>query len=166
MLANTVNAALKAGCHPILVVLGANAELIRPTLTGLDVQIEYNENWELGMGSSIACGMKRMTQEWPDLEAVVLLVCDQPLLSNKTILGLTDKWSKSKGKIVASKYDDSVGVPALFPKELFTELLEFQGNKGAKSLIMKNLENVYLIPFENGKIDIDCKTDLDHIRGK
>jgi len=163
LLANAIKAATVAGCHPVVVVLGANSSLIRPYLDDMDVLIEENKDWEKGMGSSIACGMGRLAEENPLAEGVVLLVCDQPFLSKTTIQKLMGRWEGPDKKIVASEYGDTIGVPALFPKKLFPELLNCQGAGGAKELIMSHFKEVKLVQFKAGEIDIDQKSDLDRL---
>ena len=69
-------AALGAGCHPVVVVTGANAELIRSQLDGLDVCEVLNTLWETGMASSIRVGFKGLVGA--DTDAAVVMLCDQP----------------------------------------------------------------------------------------
>src|SRR3954451_302285 len=47
--------ALDSGCQPVVVVLGAKAELIAPELNGLAITIAVNGEWKVGMSSSIHC---------------------------------------------------------------------------------------------------------------
>ena len=49
--------ALASGCTPVVVTLGAYFEKIKPVVENLPIHILENNNWESGMGSSIACGM-------------------------------------------------------------------------------------------------------------
>ncbi|HKG12318.1 MAG TPA: NTP transferase domain-containing protein, partial [Pyrinomonadaceae bacterium] len=51
-------AALGAGCRPVIVVTGANAELSRRELDGLDVREVLNTLWETGMASSVRAGVE------------------------------------------------------------------------------------------------------------
>ncbi len=67
--------------------------------------------------------------------------------------------------MVCTAYSDTYGVPAVFKKEYFPELLALKGEKGAKNLIEKgvlNLENTIL--FEDGRIDIDTPEDYLNLR--
>src|SRR3712207_7810192 len=53
-------AALGAGCRPVVVVTGANAELSRRELDGLDVREVLNPLWETGMASSVRAGVESL----------------------------------------------------------------------------------------------------------
>src|SRR5918992_2537893 len=64
-------AALGAGCRPVVVVIGANAEPSRRELDGLDVREVFNPLWETGMASSIRAGVEALTGADPDADAAV-----------------------------------------------------------------------------------------------
>ena len=60
LIRRAVLAALGAGCHPVVVVTGANADLMRRELDGLDVCEVLNTLWETGMASSIRAGIEEL----------------------------------------------------------------------------------------------------------
>ena len=76
-----VTAAKDAGCAPVVVVVGASAAQITPVLAGLPVSIIEHPNWSNGLGSSIAVGVKHATRIAADLDAAILLACDQPFVN-------------------------------------------------------------------------------------
>jgi molybdenum cofactor cytidylyltransferase len=65
------------------------------------------------------------------------------------------KQRESDRPIVACEYDGRLGVPALFHKSLFNQLLALKGDAGAKKLIHQNLNLVASVPFPLGHIDVD-----------
>src|SRR5215213_514790 len=71
------NAALNSNCRPVVVVLGANAEMIEAEVP-LDARVIRNRDWKEGIASSIRCGLKAIETE---VDAVILMLCDQPLLN-------------------------------------------------------------------------------------
>ena len=64
---------------PVVVVLGANETIIGEVLVGLDVYTVLNPDWESGMGSSIAVGVRHLLEQNDDLSGILVSVCDQPL---------------------------------------------------------------------------------------
>lgn len=70
---------------------------------------------------------------------------------------------KTKKAIVASSYSDTLGIPALFDRFCFAELLELDDERGAKPIILSNPERVAEFPFPRGKIDIDTVEDLKKV---
>src|SRR6266404_6081469 len=61
--------------------------------------------------------------------------------------------------IVASSYADTLGVPALFDRSLFPELLSLGDKAGAKSIISRNRNRVEEFAFSQGEVDIDTWED-------
>ena len=58
-----------------------------------------------------------------------------------------------------------VGVPALFSNSLFSELINLEGDKGAKNLMRKYQDEVLAIPIPEAAIDIDTPDDYEKLLG-
>ena len=164
LLRHTVDIALSSCCRPILVVLGAQAHGLRPQVNSLPVQTIENEHWSTGMGSSIQIGLKAILKINPDLEAVVILLCDQPLISPRLILRLIASYRQTAKPIVACEYDKTVGAPALFDHRLFTELMQLTGQTGAKQVLQQHKLEMATIPFPEGAIDVDTPSDYERLQ--
>ncbi len=161
-----VHAARRARCSPTLVVIGAHHGEIERELKAEDAIIVENENWRLGIGTSICAGMRRLIDAAPTLEAVVLLVSDQPFVDARAIARLITLREKTKRAIVASRYANTLGVPALFDRSCFQELLTLDNATGAKTVILSNRERVAEFPFPKGEIDIDTLDDYEKLIGR
>jgi molybdenum cofactor cytidylyltransferase len=158
-----VDAAKKARCSPTVVVIGSDREEVERELKAESVVIVGNENWRRGIGTSIRAGMRRLIDKAPTLEAVVLLVCDQPFVDARTIARLLTLREKTKRAIVASRYANTLGVPALFDRSCFQELAALDNATGAKTVILSNRERVTEFPFLEGRIDIDTLDDYEKL---
>lgn len=161
LLEKAAGAALDSGCSPVLAVLGAYAEKVKPLLQQRPVLIVENKNWESGMGSSIACGMEFLIKEFPDLEAVILMLCDQPFVQADTLQKLLKSWRENGAGIVAADYGTAFGPPALFDRRFFPQLCSLQGEKGAKSVMLAHRDELVLLPFPEGGVDLDTAGDLE-----
>jgi molybdenum cofactor cytidylyltransferase len=53
-----------------------------------------------------------------------------------------------------------VGIPALFHRSVFDELLGLPDEHGAKALVQENLSRVGQVDFANGAFDLDTPEDL------
>lgn len=155
--------AIASVCQPIIVVLGAHSEQIRLHIDHLPVCIVENLNWANGMGSSISSGMRFLYNLPQNIEAVVIVLCDQPFLSTQLINQLVDAYHSTKKPMIVCEYAETLGVPALFDKIFFSELAELQGNTGAKKIIHNHLTEVFTIPFAQGSIDIDIPKDYQQL---
>jgi molybdenum cofactor cytidylyltransferase len=158
-----VDAAKDANCSVIVVVLGSKREQIERELKETDAIVAENRDWRRGIGSSIRVGVERAVNQAPDIAAMVLLTCDQPFVKTDTIERLIAMREKTKKAIVASSYSETLGVPALFDRSCFQELLTMPDDSGAKSMILSNRERVAELLFPEGKIDIDTAPDYEKL---
>jgi molybdenum cofactor cytidylyltransferase len=155
-----VDVAQQAGCSPVVVVTGSNAAKVSREA---NTPVVKNRNWREGIGSSIRVGIDHLTDVKPEIAAIVLLVCDQPFVDSELIGRLIALREKTGKDIVASSYSDTVGVPALFVRAVFSELQALEGDSGAKKLIFKNPNRVAEVPFSLGNIDIDTVDDYANL---
>jgi molybdenum cofactor cytidylyltransferase len=122
-----------------------------------------NPEWPTGMGSSMRMGIQAFLDLNMDVKATILLLCDEPFVSLQIIQQLRSSYDATHQSIVASSYRDTIGVPALFDRQLFSELLELNQLEGAKTLIQHHLNAVEIIDFEKGSIDLYTPKDYQWI---
>jgi molybdenum cofactor cytidylyltransferase len=151
-------------CQPIVVVLGANAEQIKPEISQLPVQIVENQQWAEGMSASIRVGLEALLAVNQNLEAVAIALCDQPFVSPQTLDRIVEAFHSTGKPIIASEYAGTLGVPVLFSRSLFSELMDLKSNEGAKKLVKKHIHEVFSVPFPEGSIDIDTQTDYEQLQ--
>ncbi|MBX2874200.1 MAG: nucleotidyltransferase family protein [Saprospiraceae bacterium] len=140
---------------PVVLVLGANADLIEAQLVKGRYAVAHNEGWASGMGSSIACGLQALLHSSNPLAGVLITLVDQPLIETANLQSLIKKFKKNNSPIVAAYYGDTLGVPALFSADLFSELLTLSGQKGAKAIISKYSESLAKLDLPAAKLDLD-----------
>jgi molybdenum cofactor cytidylyltransferase len=119
-----------------------------------------NAEWRAGIGTSIRRGLEWLPK---DVEAAVLLTCDQPFLDAAIVRQLIATHEETDKPIVASSYANTLGVPALFDRSCFEALLALPATTGAKAFIQSRRDDVALIPFARGELDIDTPEDLDRL---
>ena len=156
----TVSEALKT-TKKVIVVLGFHAEVIEEEMKNLPVKFLRNKEWKEGMASSIRCGLSFLLEEEPQLNALIIMVSDQPFVSAPLLYDILKKYQETKKQIVACSYKDTVGVPALFDRSLFDDLLHLSGQSGAKRIIAQYMNRVEAIAFPLGYIDIDTQEDYE-----
>jgi len=161
LLQRTVETALASVCYPVIVVLGANDDLVRPTIESCDVTIVQNSDWKEGLASSIRSGIKELQLTSPAIKSVILMLCDQPFVDTYLLNLLV--LAKSKAGIVVSLYNEAIGPPVLFDAAYFNELLLLKGDEGARKVIQKHPSKVTEIPFPQGGVDIDTVEDYDRV---
>ena len=161
LLHRIVREAMSSGCSPVVVVLGDGSESLQGELTGFDILIVTNPHWERGMGSSLKCGLKALIKSSPLVDAAIICVCDQPFVSAEIIDELASSFRRTSRSVVASGYEQTVGVPALFSRQMFHALLAIDDASGAKQIISSR--DAEIIPFPAGSCDIDIPADVERL---
>jgi molybdenum cofactor cytidylyltransferase len=159
LIQHAVGVATASICHPIIVVLGAYADRIKPEIATLSVETIENSFWQQGMSTSIRIGIETLNKSYSKIEAAILMLCDQPFVSPCLIERLINVYRTTQPSIVASEYDLVLGVPALFDRTLFPELAQLSNDTGAKKIIQKYIRQVARVSFPEGIIDIDTPQD-------
>jgi molybdenum cofactor cytidylyltransferase len=141
-------------------VLGANSTQIKGATSTRGYEIIHNSNWSQGIGSSISLATQQVLEN-PRIENVIFFLSDQPFVDRNLIENLIHS---HKNEITACRYQDEVGVPAIFARRYFTALSELAEDSGAKKIIKKYLAQTTIVDFEMGHWDIDTKEDIEKLK--
>ena len=160
LLRRAAETALASG-FSTLVVLGKHHEIFRKEIDDLPLKIAINENWKSGIASSIKTALAAFAEE--NADAVIFMLCDQPFVSSEILRQLADVSVETKKPIVASRYADTIGVPALFAREIFDELEDLRNDQGAKKIIVKDLNRTAFVDAPEAAFDVDTLQDLEKI---
>jgi molybdenum cofactor cytidylyltransferase len=166
LLARVANTACESMMCPVIAVLGAHAEKIRPTLNIPGLNVVNNENWQEGMASSLRTGLTSMMELYPQVDGIIILVCDQPYLSHDLIKALIEAQRDAGLPAAAAAYNGKLGTPVLFHKSLFSALLLLSGDTGARKMLERMRKNVVEVDFEMGDVDIDTQADYERLLNK
>lgn len=147
----------------VFVVTGANHDVIQNEPYTQSTIICHNKDWEKGMSTSIATGLKELLTLHPDVQKYIFTVCDQPYLSSSVFKDLINTYFQTGNGIIASSYSQTLGTPVLFDKKYFDALLELKGQEGAKKIITRFLDDTASVVFEKGAVDIDTIEDYHNL---
>ena len=142
-------------------ILGKDAEKLKAQIGNLPVEIILNKNWKAGISSSIKAGLSAFPEN--GFDAAVIMLCDQPFVSPELLRRLADGFRREKSLIAACKYQNTIGVPALFSAEMFSELLYLERDEGAKKIIKKHIEKTFFIEAQEAAFDIDTFQDYEKL---
>jgi molybdenum cofactor cytidylyltransferase len=157
-------AAVAAGLSPVVVVLGARARDVASELEGLPVLTVHNPDWEAGMGSSLRVGVRALAEHPDAVEAALVMLCDQLQVEAAHLRALVESFARTKALIVASGYEGTRGVPALFSRATFPELEALAPEQGARRVIAREPSRVVEVALAGGGEDIDTAADLSRLR--
>lgn len=136
----------------VSVVLGYGHEQLSSLIKSAHIFV--NPLWQAGIGASIAYGVSALPAS---ASALLIYLCDQVAITEADFKRLCDAYEASKrderSPIVCAAYAGGLGVPAIFPRAYFPQLIALEGDRGAKQLLYAN--PVLSIPLEAAAIDID-----------
>lgn len=156
-----IEQAQKSVVKNVFCVLGANKEVIEKQLTSNIVEIIYNPNYKDGLSTSIVKGIEFLLNY--NFDSVLIMLADQPHVTSEYLNSLIEASKKNPSNIIASNYQGSVGVPAIFPKNYFNDLLDLKGDKGAKNFLLQQNNNVIKVNSTKNLLDIDTLEDYQHL---
>lgn len=112
--------------------------------------------WKLGVGNSLAFGIKHLQNSNP----VLVLLGDQPLISPQDLRNLYRSWCKNPDKIACASFANTRGVPAIFPARFKARLYECRGDRGAKDVLLRYADQVSPVPMPSAEFDVDTPAEL------
>jgi len=162
LLRHAAETALASACRPVVVVLGAGADRLQGEVAGLDVTVVNNTQWRTGMGSSIRAGMEALAAV--RCEGVVVMLCDQPLVSARLLDQLGEIGRLDKSGLAAVEYSGTIGVPAFFSSAFFPQLIALPADAGAKTILLQHRPEAARVPFQEAALDIDTNEDYRRLQ--
>ncbi len=141
----------------LIVVLGSGAAELGALLKHSPGSIVINQDWREGLASSIRAGIARLPLT---CAGALLLLADQAAVSADDLKRLAGTWRKQPQDIAAALYSGAVGVPAIFPRSLFPELMQLRGDAGARALLRRNAARLVRVPMPSAAVDVDTPEDL------
>ena len=154
-------------CEQVHCILGFQAERLLGELADKQVNILVNAHWRSGMSSSIAAGIRQVSE---DIDAVLILLVDQWQLEASHIKRLIESWQKAPEKIslacknAVGENNAAMGPPVIFPRRYFSELMELTGEQGARPLLRKHGRALNLMVLPQAFTDLDTPEQLRQLR--
>ena len=157
LLRRAAETATCANFEKTVVVLNSESNSFKMEIEGLPVESAINENAKLGISSSIKAGLSAFSEN--NFDAVLIMLCDQPLITTKILQKIVETHIQTRKPIVACQYENTFGVPALFAREFFPELMKLHADEGAKNIIKKYLAETEFVNSPEAGLDIDTAED-------
>lgn len=148
----------------ITVVTGSHAESVEREIGDLPVNMVCNRDWERGMGASLSCGARNVSE---DVDGILIMVCDQWRLAADDLSRLISDWRSDISRIMVSCWSEREafvsGPPIVFPRKLKQELKYVQVDRGARQVIDRHMDIVEFVTIENAAWDLDRPEDLEKL---
>ena len=147
------------GLDPVIVVLGANVETIKPLVPG-DCVVVTNPAWAQGQSSSLRLGLAQLPE---DVEGVLVMLGDQPQVNPNYCDSIVQKGLDS-GRIAIPYVNDRRANLVYFPKSTLKRLSEVTGDQGGRAIFSEF--QVELVPWLDDLMALDIDTPEDYERLK
>ncbi len=143
----------------ILVVLGAFREEIESAIMETPVIKCFNENYKLGMLSSVKCGFRNLP---PDCTAALVFQGDQPLIEPDVMDMVISKYRTTGKRIIIPVFNGKRGHPLLVDIELRDAVGRLKDEEGLRALAGKYPEDVHEVETYSPSILRDFDTIEDY----
>jgi molybdenum cofactor cytidylyltransferase len=159
-------AVLASRARPVVVVTGHQAERVEAALAGLDVRLVHNRDYAEGLSTSLKTGLSALP---PDIDGTLVCLGDMPQISGNHIDRLISAFAPKEGRSIAVPiHNGKRGNPVLFGRDLFPEMMEAEGDTGARHLIGRHAEEVAEVDLGTDAIfaDVDTPDALARLKTK
>ena len=160
-LARCLDTLLAGGIREIVVVVGVQGELVAAEAGRFPVQVVVNNDPAGDMASSLRVGRAALSAA---TRAVIVALCDYPLVQPATVAELTMAHAMEPGRIVIPSHGGRRGHPLLIPR---TVLEELQDELTLRDVVRRDQRRVSFLPVEDPGIlsDMDTPEDYRHLCG-
>jgi molybdenum cofactor cytidylyltransferase len=157
MVRRVLESALASRARPVLVVTGHQASDVAAALAGLDVALVANPDYAAGLSTSLKAGIRALP---PSCEGALIVLGDMPGVSSRHLDALVAAFAPDA--IVVPVHGGKRGNPVLWPATCFPELLQLEGDAGAKRLLAAHERQVREVDVGTDAIfrDIDTPAEL------
>ena len=159
LIEHIIKKALKVKVKEVSVILGANYDLINNQIKKYPVNIINNIDWKEGLGNSISKAITHYIFE-TNIDALIFILADQPFVTDDYLNRMLSNFTPNKNQIIATQYQDrKLGIPVLFDKFYFDQLISLNGDIGANHILQNNKSSVNVLEASFNNIDIDSKVE-------
>jgi molybdenum cofactor cytidylyltransferase len=160
LIRHTLRRVLASSLDQVIVVVGHEAEQVRDAVAGFPVECFFNPDAAAGQSTSVRAGLAALS---PDVESAVFILGDQPGVDPNVIDALIASWRTSGAPVVVPRYQDRMGNPVLFDRQVFSELAALEGDTGARPVVRAYHDRGELLAAPvAGKAPPDVDTEADY----
>jgi len=149
----------------LVLVLGAHAEEIQPTLSWFNGKVVINEQWQEGQLTSIITGLDALNlvnAEPEEIHGAMICPVDHPLLSQAILVDLLQGFWRSQKRIILPTYKGKRGHPVIFHRDYFGEFRNAPPELGARAVVRNHPDDVFEVVAQESGIVTNIDTPEDY----
>lgn len=157
VLGTCIGQVIASGLSMVVVTTPALAEGVRDLVASRDIVLlpeVGTPGFDLGMGHSIGAGVSAR----PNARGWIILPGDMPLIQAVTLRTVARELAQHP--VVYAQYRGRRGHPVGFAGELYSELIQLQGDEGARRLISRYPSHGVEVDDPGVLLDVDTPADL------
>ena len=163
VLERVLDAAAAAGLMDVVVVLGTESAAVIDAVTWRTERIRVNPRPMDGLSSSLRIGLD-VAAEDPTVDAVLVLLGDQPSVRPEVIAAVLAAAETSAQPIVRVRYaDDDAPNPVLIRRVAWALAAGLSGDRGLQPLLAERADLVAEVAAPGSNPDIDTPEDLARV---
>jgi molybdenum cofactor cytidylyltransferase len=166
MVSLVVDAVLSSAVLSTTVVVGYRGGEVRAALKDCDVRILENVGYGKGLASSLKVGLSSLPAE---IEGAMIVLADMPFVGADLIDRLVAAFGSAQNKnIIVPMKSGRLGNPVIWPVRFFPEIMQLDGDAGAKALLKRFSESVTTLPVldDAAFFDVDTPSELERAKLK
>ncbi|MEQ9350526.1 MAG: NTP transferase domain-containing protein, partial [Alphaproteobacteria bacterium] len=160
LVSHAVQAATEAGCDPVIVVTGHQAEAVEAAVAHSPARIVTNPDYASGLASSLRAGLAAL----PDsADGVVVLLGDMPRVRAGHVARLLAAFDPAEDRsICVPTRNGEWGNPVLFARAYFSQIMALDGDRGARAVLRRYPDHVVEVAMDDDavRLDVDTPDDL------
>lgn len=138
----------------VTVVTGGGYPLVRYRCRQQAARWCYATDWALGMSSSLKAGIASLG---PGAKGVFVVLLDQPLIESSDLSHLAKAARQRPDIAFAADIHGRPAAPAYIPRNLWPELRQLEGDRGAASILARH--GAVTLPIGGVLSDVDTTED-------
>lgn len=158
VIARCLGALVTGGASEIVVVVAQELSGVAAAARDYPVRIVVNQECGGDMASSVRAGRDALTTE---ASGVIVSLCDYPLVSADTIMGLIAEHAASPASIIIPRHRERRGHPLLFPRAVLDELSD---DLILRDLVRREPGWIRCLDVDDPGVLLDMDTPEDYLR--
>jgi molybdenum cofactor cytidylyltransferase len=143
-----------------------DARVVRRVARERELDVVTNDDPQAGLSRSLQLGIRAL--EATAIEAVLVLLADQPRTRPDVLIALVAEWRRTAAPIVIPRYRAAGGAPGnpvLLGRAVWPLALELRGDTGMNAIARLRPELVTYLDVEGANPDVDRREDLAALEG-
>ena len=157
LVAHALDAALRSGLEPVLLVVGASADWVAAAAPA-GVEVVRNDEWERGIASSLQAALRVLAPRG-EVDALVVGLADQPLVGAGAY-GRVGAAYDAGARLAVATYGGVRANPVLLARAHWPAAERLTGDEGGRTLFADRPVTEVPCDGTGDPIDIDTTADL------